>query len=133
MTKDDILFMQAGPELDDLVIEKVFGWEKVDNGRTSEPLYTWYHTKNGVRYDVTAKAWTFHPSTQISAAFEVMEKMKDQFDCAALVYSSGSWSCYFTKIIPYDDEDVETVDYGYDAPEMPLAICVAALLAVMED
>lgn len=125
LTREYILSLPAGRELDELIVEKVMGWEKVDNGRTSEPLYTWYHTKNGVRYDVTAKAWTFNPSRSISAAWEVVEKMS--YVKAECVFDlqlryQGFWATFNCEGKKFESQQQKT------APE---AICKSALLAVI--
>jgi len=112
MNREDILNMPEGRELDALVAEKIFG--------------------------ITKKHWDFeftlrHYSTDISAAWEVVEKMCDGDKNKFMIYRFGfgpkkpkirwrvSWGQGWENLLSY-----------CDAESAPLAICRAALLAVME-
>src|SRR4030042_3346242 len=73
MTKDEILNMPAGREMDALIAEKVMGWKislidltyggRWENIETGELM-------GGIQY--------WNPSENISAAWEVVEKMKSE-------------------------------------------------------
>jgi hypothetical protein len=105
MTRDEILAMPAGKDIDDLVDEFVFGKPTPKDNNT-------------ILYIRNSKSY----STDISAAWEVvnaMEKYSCDFaikkgvDAWSAIVGGGAWIC--------------------DAETAPLAICQAALLAVMED
>jgi len=104
MTRDEILAMEPGRELDALVAEKVMGW-------------THYREEwGGVVPDSIS-----HYSTDISAAWEVVEKMGPFTQLTADIYNGITvWHCSFSVV---DSVDAVT------APE---AICKAALLAALE-
>jgi hypothetical protein len=119
MTREEILAMPAGRELDSLISEKIMGY--VTHGHFRE--------KNGVRILVQPY------STDISAAWEVVEKIqglrelngcKVRLQVKILVIRG----IYTVSIIDYLNNDKclgeETAN---TAPE---AICKAALIAVME-
>jgi len=141
VTRDEILNMPAGREMDALVAEKVMGWSNVEKT-------TW----SNYRADGTpfggGKEWRgtppnheaeFNPvlypiknySTDIAAAWMVVEKIRPLF-----------WS---TQVMVWDHSDKYIVSCVYrgghdepekainsEAPTAPLAICRAALLAVMD-
>ncbi len=98
----DIREMKAGRELDALVAEKVMGqyfrneWYKLYNDTI--PCY----------------------STDISAAWKVVEKIKKEFVGISDPLNCNIWECSFT---------FKTSALGETAP---LAICRAALLAMEE-
>ncbi len=118
MTRDEILNMQAGHELNKLIAEFVFGM-KLEKNHGFAGGYYW--VGNGVLFgDVPAHGMPDY-STDIEAAWTVVEKMTDgetpnDFE---LRTSIRGWRCDFYK--------------GYASAETaPLAICKAALLAVMK-
>lgn len=111
MTRDDILNMPAGREMNRLVMEWVTELTVDDNFYI--PAY----------------------STDIAAAWEVVEKlMHDGFiwksngneSCGNLIYSFS-----FAKDDGGYEEYFQTFDSGITENNLPLAICRAALLAVM--
>ena len=96
MTRDDVLAMEPGRELDALVAKKVMGWFEV---------------------------WKpFSPSTDISAAWEVVEKLQGTY-WVRMNSMMKDHSCGVGK------PDMRWEYYGNSMPE---AICKAALLAVLE-
>jgi hypothetical protein len=104
MTREDILAMPAGRELDALVAEKVMGYK---------------YTSDFDRL--------FKPSTDISAAWEVVEKfntyrMQKLRDNDHRLVDGKVHQCFLGKN--------GNCAYGHTAPE---AICKAALLAVLEE
>jgi hypothetical protein len=103
-------------ELDRLVAEKVMGWEYKENEG-----YPYYRGKN-IGLDIN----DFHPSTNISQAFEVVEKMiADGWVEMAMVYKNIEkvWEVEFYKEgISFDGGD------SFDK-SLPRAICIAALMA----
>jgi hypothetical protein len=121
MTRDEIMNMPEGKEMDELVAEKVMGWHlvKTNSGRDQ------WHDADGYqhmvsRYDGYEDAEDFeticwHPSESILWAWEVVEKL----DYLKLVKSFGlSGVKWIAKI-----DDVEVF-----SNTAPLAICRVALL-----
>jgi len=138
LTRDEILKMEAGPELDKLVETEVMGII-LDPKRC--PICGWRYGFPGCqpgncsmrpapkhRYDEARKY-----STDIAAAWEVVNKLhpensfgNDTFEINRLKYKDGrsGWCVAFAG------EGVE--NYAL-APTAPLAICKAALLAKLEE
>ena len=130
VTREEILQLQPGPKTDQLVAEKVMGWKqeeiwldfegrlwrKVGCANPNEPLY------------VYAGPWS--PSTDIAAAWEVVEALVSRgwhFElCTTEITGAGSavWRVSF-----WCHESPEGLVL---ATEIPLAICRAALQAVMK-
>ena len=116
MTRDEILAMPAGREMKELIAELVMGWERsviwVDGVRKSAlvgPI--------GIDYYDQFPEWP----TDIAAAWEVVEKLIEPHNCDCdLTTVVQGWRCVFFG------------DYSSTAETAPLAICRAALLAVME-
>lgn len=115
MTRDEILAMKPGRELDALVMRTVFKAEKKDIG---DECY-WVSEVNGE--EVCWPRW-FSPSTDIAAAWEVEEEIEIQNKRVAY--------CQTLKIVLYSkDEYVGMFDYVHASPADR---CKAALLAVMD-
>lgn len=72
MTKEEILNMPAGPEIDALFAEKVMGWHETNIGLTWERAFYWTD-REGKRQRLVSN---FNPSINISHAFEGEEKVK---------------------------------------------------------
>ena len=108
MTHDEILKMPAGREMDELVIQQFMKWKVIWRGDTG---YAYNDGKYGARIN-------WHPSTDIAAAWEVMEKGFEMGYPFRLFGYTGDWSC--------------TMRFTAYAEIAPLAICRAALFAVME-
>ncbi|RLG44476.1 MAG: hypothetical protein DRN81_04505 [Thermoproteota archaeon] len=131
MTRDEILRLEPGPELDRLMAEEVMGWEEGEDFDCSKegPLI-YYPSRNRV----LGRKWS--PSTDIAAAWEVIRKMLDSgWGCE--IYSPNNpyalenadkWFVVFAKSGPI----VMQLNFSAKAPSAPLAICRAALLAVKE-
>ena len=120
MTRDEVLAMKPGRELDALVAEKVMGWEYFPAQATG------MFVRLGYFFDPVSGEAHHHwsPSTDISAAWEVVEKMSEQWPQYQLAKIEDGWSVMWG----FD---------GYGWPEAtgktaPEAICKAALLAVMD-
>lgn len=113
MTRDEILNMPAGRELDALIAEKVMGL-KVDYefDEVLEPRVPFLVDK----YD----EWGYLPnySTDIAAAWQVVERFESH---CTMNNVHGIWECYLPDFAIGKDKTA------------PLAICRAALLAVMGD
>lgn len=119
MTRDEILNMPAGRYLDSKIAEMVMGLT-VDY-EFDEPHIPSLRDK----YD----EWGYLPnySTDISAAWEVIEKIKDEhltFDMFYRPHEQKWWVTVFASD--------HAKDHGI-ADTAPLAVCRAALLAVMKN
>jgi len=126
MTREEILKLEAGPQLDRIIAERVMGWE-YDLLRDA-----WFKDGEG---EIWAENW--HPSTDIKAAWEVLLRIMATFDYNVSITSH-------TSIDPRTGErnvlwEVILRPYGagtwvtaYGPNSLLLAICRAALLAVME-
>jgi hypothetical protein len=143
MTRDEILKLEANPETDALVAERVMGWEKIEIkyfGSDSTPrqneLEDWMH-KVGLCYlgdyfiDIDRDFWieveNWKPSTDIAAAWEVVKEMN----------AKGFW-CYINLLSSQCRATFEFVKnrkrytaYG-GIDEESLAISRAALLTKLE-
>ena len=119
MTRDEILAMKPGRELDALVMRIVFNAEKKDIG---DECY-WVSEFDGE--EVCWPRW-FSPSTDIAAAWEVFELNGTQ---GIIAYQGVEYIC--TLFAKWDENGhaVHVKATGGTAPE---AICKAALLAVMD-
>jgi hypothetical protein len=100
MTRDEILKMEAGWEMDAKVGALIMGKKKL------------------IEFDC------FEPSTDISAAFEVLEKLGEVSWSLSPCWSLGTGKRVGFSFWIGGETTV--------APTAPLAICRAALLAVMD-
>lgn len=122
--------MKAGRELDTLVAEKVMGWEATADGlywdarqkRTRLVLGSVIAKKREEMGIENRPGFVFAPSTDIAAAWEVVEKA----DLWSLYGSIGDGP--YRACIQFEDrEGLMTADTA------PLAICLAALKAVSQE
>jgi hypothetical protein len=132
MTRDKILAIEAGTELDTLIAKKVMGWCKGRRFWLPYPAYdnlygTGYTVPGYYDYDIPP----FRPSTDITAAWEVVESARNDFSHPFLMSVETRASCYVV-LARWVDETGETTWVNASADSAPLAICRAALLAVME-
>ena len=133
MTREEILRKEAGNEFDKTIAEEVMEWtqyqtcwmEKKTNqkGITDDVFTGWLAQEdNANNYDV------FRPSTDIAASWEVVKEMSAKnYWCVMEVLSSRCVVMF---------EEVKTrqkYEAGANTYDLSLAICRAALLAVMED
>jgi hypothetical protein len=136
MTRDEILAMNPGPELDALVAERVMGWKRTNR----RPCYPeawanypqeWFLTPDGSVENVTNLP---RYSADITVAWEVMEKLRGLFDedyfwhIATLRH--GRVSAYFAE--EYPPATGKRIVGRSEADTAPEAICKAALLSVVE-
>ena len=150
MTRDEILAMEAGPELNALVEEHMMDTHIMTTKEMDRAI--WGHSKsspgnvkivNGVlihygqRGQIKNRVQHFKRySTDIAAAWEVVERMTKN-DCSIKLEWAGplgykQWYCYVTQEV----DSISRITYTGPpeiAPTAPLAICLAALLTVMED
>jgi hypothetical protein len=122
MTRDDILNMQAGYELNKLIAEFVFGM-KLEKNHGFAGGYYW--VGNGVLFgDVPAHGMPDY-STDISSAWEVVDKLV-RFSITIESFPKGVLCRFFGAGQTTAGDAVGWADTA------PLAICRAALLAVMK-
>lgn len=111
--------MKAGRELDALVAEKVMGWTARHEVRYSEGIpwtYSYWVDKDGKNVN----QWHFVPSENISDAWKVVEKLRDEVAFLDILPAADH---YIVKI-----QSAHGTDY-VEAETAPLAICKAALKA----
>lgn len=113
--------LKAGRELDALIAEKVMGWHREFVTDPSSNYSFWNYVDADGRGMYTPEEW--EPSTSISAAWEVVEKLQTLgIKCWMKNYIAiPGWHCV---VIGGDFEFEEAADTA------PLAICLAALKAV---
>ena len=125
MSRDEILKMEAGREIEVLMVKKV-----MPSTVGSYPYYSEHYGKAYIRTSAQSRARRWRPSEDIADAWDVVEMMRNKVIykypvCPNIIYhhTDGLWHCeYFSG------------DWmrNATAPTAPLAICRAALLAVME-
>lgn len=106
MTRDEILAMPAGIEMDALVAAKIFEWH-----------YGTYHPELK-RY-----------STDISAVWEVVEKLRDKKRFSISDEPDNKIRCIFWW---YPDGVEKRLEWAF-ASTAPLAICRSALLTTLQE
>lgn len=130
LTREQVLEMGAGREMDSLIAERVMKWY-ITKGEYSGKEY-WNDSDDYSHYSLQG----FNPSTHILAAWEVLEKMNNE-GCRVLVNVadekdgevirgraiSGEWHSNIVK-------SGERHNHAY-AETAPLAICRAALLSTI--
>ena len=126
MTPEQIDAMEAGPEMDALIATKVMGYTRAvlpihedDNfplySLDDDGLYLFYSKSGGT-------IWS--PSSYIDNAWEVVEKLCQLFPNSFDLNNEGKyhWICSIHHGEAYHEHSADTA---------PLAICRAALKAVM--
>lgn len=117
MTKEEILKMEPGRELDALIAEKVM------------EIKLHWDDEEGQSYKIADSPFgevlkAFNPSTDISAAWEVLEQFKTHQVTKSETGFSHSEKKY--RVIVGKNQNVAYAD------TVPEAICKAALLACLE-
>lgn len=111
--------MEAGPEMDRLVAEKVMGWFPVEDQALA---YSQWHQaeKVGAGYSLPGHHNAFEPSTDIAHAWAVVERMR----------SFGHRSNEFVGFCACLENDCGGAMTDLMLNLAPLAICRAALKAI---
>ena len=133
MTRDEILNMQAGRELDALISMHIFGKNpelRMDfTTKTSTELCIAHYSYSAPVHVFKTQDGYFSVlprySTDIAAAWQVVEKLRETMYFVSISASAdcgASWLCEWTTA----DTAIDFVRAG----TMPLAVCRAALLAV---
>lgn len=140
MTKEEILAMVPGSMLDELIAEKVMGWKVTynthKNGRESD--YSWssgIDDKGNYHLIKPCKAQyeddCFMPSTDISVAWKVVEKMKKKLFSQRRNFSDILQEITSQSVDLPKATVINWIDMLYwITPEM---ICKAALLAQLKE
>lgn len=112
MTRDEILKMPAGREIDALVATEIFGVEVEFEKIAGEPY------AKGKGYSIPQYSY------RISDAWDVVEKLAGEAEEIDVAHSMDGWTCllWFFR---------ERSRIHALADTAPLAICRAALLAVL--
>lgn len=130
MTRDEILNMPAGREMDVLIAEDIMGlklWYGDPTGFNITENITYWQTEyvdNDGEYCVTCPRY----STNISAAWEVMERLK----IITKVAGTNTIRIYPTLGIGVNIMGLNEPEEWIVADTASLAICRAALLTVLE-
>lgn len=132
MNRDEIMNMQPGRELDELVLEKVFGRTVTDDFRTvgefavASEFAIWEFDNKFPNQQPPETCPRF--STNIAAAWDVVEKLQERNRRICLAnYLDGAWAV-----------SVRDGGGGYIVGEnvfltAPKAICMAALLCIIQE
>jgi hypothetical protein len=132
MTRDEILNMPAGREMDRIIADKVIKchvileWQSLADKYLPTCGCEPYNPKHINLYGLLANY-----STDISAAWEVVEKMDEKFsfilECNNPPSTNGyKWFCeLYAKYEPF-------IDYEVYSSTASLAICRVALLTTLE-
>jgi len=131
MTRDEVLAMKPGRELDALVAEKVMGWRKKTFPGGGGGFTAWVDENekvmklisNSTMSETCYRCDYFRPSTDTAAVWEVEEEIDKRNLRVAY--------CQALQIVIRSQKDyVTTFDYVHASPADR---CKAALLAVMEE
>lgn len=125
MTMDEIVNMVEGRELDALIAEKVMGWfDYYPHFSTEHHFSGWFAEVPKDKLGICMADEDWSPSTDIAAAWEVVEKVDADLDarCVDVWRDANHWnfSIHYDKRVSIASADTA-----------PLAICRAALLAVL--
>ena len=128
--KIDVMF--AGLEFDALLAEKIMGWKRMrwcDYQKDDRETFTYgWHNDKGIivenaedtdDYYTPENAWS--PSIEILAAYQILEKLKDNGVSITYNRHFALWYCEFW----------ESKSIG-EAMTLPMAICRAAWETVTE-
>ena len=128
MTREEILKLEPGPELDRLMAEKVMGWKRTTEGAPPGCAY-WKDDDGFVRANETpGGSLNWNPSTDIAAAWQVVEKLASK-GIVVVIESEGALNNIYEVLFHRWGSDAIV---GIARGSICEAICRAALLAVME-
>lgn len=125
--RDKIMAMKAGKLIDSLIAEDVMGWHLGDSWGGAD-----WHTRD---HEFAESVFRFRPSTEITAAWIVVEKLKSiekrtsrnrpisVIEVGGYSSSEFIWQCRLKDLIN---------EIRVEAPTAPEAICKAALLCCLE-
>jgi len=118
VTKEEILAMEPGRKLDILIAKEAFGLKIDEDGMV---LVTYHLSKGDIECPEAPQPY----STDISAAWQVLEKLQEKWRWITLFCDHGAW---FITLENPDEKEIKkiTTDVGMELPE---AISKAWLLA----
>lgn len=126
MTRDEIMNMPAGREMNVLIAEKAMKWKQVIY--QNEP---WWGDTNNV---VCVRRDDWRPSGNIAHAWLAVRRIQEELDpCAIVKISNGDCDSMDVDIIVDDLSNLQNVHITIEDgtfSDAPLAICRATLLAV---
>lgn len=135
MNKEEMLLLDAGEIIDDMVSEIVMGWHKQDDKYgtdwvNSENRYQHIRPRYDGQYedDEDFNLIRWHPSESIMWAMDVLEEVKD--DIFGIYWENVPGKKEWT--VALKPEDSHSGGTPIDAEELPLAICRAALYLKMK-
>lgn len=119
MTRDEILAMKPGRELDAIIINQIMNWPVIKNEFYIGGAIVEISDKEGAAIEFCS------PSKDMNLAYKVVEKMKQTHCITIGTDTGGRYYCCFT---PFGGNMVWT---SHSTASLPEAICKAALLAVL--
>jgi hypothetical protein len=125
MIREEILNMPAGKEMDALIGEKVMGWHLIPDEYTDDDEGIKHWAQMWLDKDNKLMHNKYSPSTDISFAWEVVEKIKEKGRLYLIVSDDIG---YKAEILLNDPVPMAIAE----CDTAPLAICRSALLAVFE-
>ncbi len=143
MTRDDILNMPAGYEINKLIAINVMGWALVNNHGAAGGKFWIGH---GGSFGDMPERYLPDFSGEIAPAFSVVEKINlmiaenileiendyNYLTLECVGYTTG-YAASFDCLLDHEwFENITNYKYAARADTAPLAICRAALLAVMD-
>ena len=146
MSKEEILRMPAGREMDALVAEKIFGWKWIEGllpwGHPSliSPEHDRQETRSFIYTDKRKPSGTFPKySTEVAAAWEIVEMIKASQTEIRIRgmdwYDGGGWNVevmdIMSKKVAYESY-VETLYPEQGRANVCLAICRVVLLTKLQ-
>jgi hypothetical protein len=126
MTKDEIVNMPAGRELDRVIAGKVMGWEKEIAIQTGGARIIYFKDGDKIRTIEPTSYGSFQPSTDIAASWDVVNKIIE--DAGKDIEIKTVFCRDFNVKIFNDGECWADVTCN----SVSQAICRAALLTVMD-
>jgi len=130
LTRDDIMAMVPGRELDCKIAKNVMGWTGLWTNGTEFMAYPPIEQQLGVGYDERYGIPSY--STGIPEAFEVVEKMKEEKFLLTLTHTISDESEINGYSASFFDFGGEGRCFTLVAKTAPEGICRAALLAMVE-
>ena len=128
MTYEEIMQLEAGEEMYTLIAREVMGFEFIDAPRGYRPYWKGIH--NGILVELEVDA--YFPSHEIFDAWHVIEKMRSDGHEVYISTTYGGWDCTIAHDNGEPEENHRVTMLGTAHEDtVPLAICRAALLAVL--
>ncbi|MNW43611.1 hypothetical protein D3C74_208160 [compost metagenome] len=125
MTREEILAMEPGEAMDTLILDEVLKWEKRQMWWGETRWVVDRKTNDGK--DIHVDLELFSPSTDISAAWEVVEKLQESHLYIDIRTCADFYEVWIT--IHREGNQTET----FASPKLPEAICKAALVLYWEE